>query len=71
MSLYGLSLSNPSMDSIPVLHMERTYIGAVQRGIIFLYILKIEKSQKLLQLVTCFNNIFMFTNFAPVSHGLI
>ena len=33
MSLYGLYLSNPSTDLILLLYMERTYIGAVQRGI--------------------------------------
>ena len=31
MSLYGLYLRNPSTDLIFLLHMERTYIGAVQR----------------------------------------
>ena len=30
MSLYSLYLSNPQMDSILVLHMERKYIGAAQ-----------------------------------------
>ena len=34
MSLYGLYLGNPSTDSFFFLHMERTYIGTVQRRVI-------------------------------------
>ena len=40
-TLYGRVLDYPSMDFIFDLHMERTYIGAVHRRIIF------EKSQQL------------------------
>ena len=43
MSLYGLYLRNPSTDLIFLLHMERTYIGAVRRGINFDFFLKIEE----------------------------
>ena len=33
MSLYGMYVPNPSMDLIFLLHMERTYIRAVQRWV--------------------------------------
>ena len=32
---YGLYLNNPSTESIFILHMERTYIGAVRKRIYF------------------------------------
>ena len=41
MSLYGLYLRNSSTDSILFLHMERTYIGAVQRKVILIFYRKL------------------------------
>ena len=38
MSLHGLFLGSPSMNSILLLHMKRTYIGAVQRGIVLTFL---------------------------------
>ena len=43
MSLYGLYLRNPSTDLIFLLHMERTYIGAVQRRFNFDLFRKLKK----------------------------
>ena len=43
MSLYGLYLRNPSIDLIFLLHMERTYIGAVQRRVNFDFSGKLKK----------------------------
>ena len=43
MSLYGLYLRNPSIDLIFLLHMERTYIGAVQRRVNFDFSRKLKK----------------------------
>ena len=42
MTLYGPYLSNTSTESILFLHMERSYIGAVQVGC-FLFSQKLEK----------------------------
>ena len=43
MSLYGLYLRNPLTDLILLLHMERTYIGAVQRRVNFDFSRKLKK----------------------------
>ena len=43
MSLYGLYLRNPSRDLILLLHMERTYIEAVQRRVNFDFSGKLKK----------------------------
>ena len=43
MSLYGLYLRNPSTDLIFLLHLERTYIGAVQRRVNFDFSWKLKK----------------------------
>ena len=42
-SLYGLYLRNHSTDLIFLLHMERTYIGAVQRRVNFDFFQKLRK----------------------------
>ena len=61
MSLYGFYLSNPSTDLIFLLHMERTYIGAVQRVFFFFFFFWKLKNGKNWKLVTCYIKIFMFT----------
>ena len=43
--LYGRYLGYPSMDSFLLLHMERPYIGAVRRGVIFRFSPKLKKWQ--------------------------
>ena len=55
MSLYGLYLSNPSTDLIFLLHMERTYIWAVQWGVNFNFI-EIERMRNLWNLKNCNKN---------------
>ena len=47
MSLYGLYLRNPSTDLIFLLHMERTYIGAVQRRVNFDFSWKLKNENSL------------------------
>ena len=51
MSLNGLYLGNPSADSILFVHMERTYIEAVQSGVNFDFsqVNKKEKSFEILR----------------------
>ena len=43
MSLYGLYLRYPFIDLILLFHMERTYIGAVQRRVNFDFSWKLKK----------------------------
>ena len=51
MNLYGLYLSNPSTDSILLLHMERTYTRAIQQGVNFEFSQKLEKKWDILDIV--------------------
>ena len=68
MSLYGLYLRNPSTDLIFLLHMERTYIGAVQRRVNFDFFIengRNENSLKNVKFLIWTSNIHKFVR--PVS----
>ena len=47
--MYGEYFSNPSVDSIILLHIERPYIRAVHRGFVFNISQKLKKEKKILQ----------------------
>ena len=69
MSWYGLYLCNPSTDLILLLHMERTYIGAVQQGL--LLFLKIEELQKLKSCDILPQDFYVYmVCTVPMAHGL-